>query len=370
MNRNFLSLYSMQFFYIASHVFGWTLSTLYFLNKGYSFLDIALYFALSFITSVLLIMAVRSFRSTKSMRIGLLLKIAVFLAAAFLIAKPMIFAIGIIWGIMTICYWMPLNVHFFKFRTEGKNAMHSGIYFLMWPVLGALLPAAAGIAANSFGMLAVLLSGAVLLVPAVIISLGIKEESSIEINFRDFIGNTKGVKTILFLQGIWEGVDWVVVPIVTFAFIPKTVSYGTFYSYLGVFGVAAFLLLARVSDRIKKRAVFLYPVTAIMAAFTILSGLSASLLEWGIYRGAVSFLVSIFSPFALTVVVDVSKNIPDTMISREFFLNFGRASGALIVASILLFWGNIKLALVASGLILLLHPLFLAAKKKWYRVDV
>lgn len=370
MGNKFLKLFFIQFFYIASHLFGWTLSTLYFIQKGYAFADIALYFGLSFATSLVVIMAVKNFRSSQSIRIGLLLKIAIFFVAAWLVAKPMIFLVSLMWGAMTVCYWVPLSIHFFKFRKDGKNAAHSGIYFSMWPLLGAILPALAGAAAAKFGMAAVLFSGAALLVPAFVLSFGIAEQSSINFSFRDFVGRTKGVKTIIFIQGVWEGVDWIAVPIVTFAFIPEEIKYGAFYTYLGIFGIAAFFLAARASDRTGRRTLFLYPVTIAMAAFTMLSGFSSSLLAWGIYRGMVSFLVNLFSPFALTVVVDVSKNIEDSFISREFFLNLGRALGALIVLGVLAVWGDIRLALVVSGAILLLHPMFLRMKKKWYAVEI
>ena len=370
MDRKFLSLFSMHFFYIASHVFGGTLMTFYFLQKGYSPLDIALYFALSFIVSIFVIMGIKSFRSDSSMRIGIILKMAVFLVAAWLFARPLFFLVGIISGFNTIYYWAPLNIQFFKFRKVGKNATHSGLYFLMWPILNTILPTLAGAAAAAHGMVPVLISGAILLIPSLLISSGIKDDERIHFSFKDFVKRTKGVKTILFIQGIWEGVDWVVVPIATYALISSELKYGAFYSYLGVFGIVTFFLMAHISDRLKKRAVFLYPVTIAMALATMLSGLSSSLIEWGFYRGIVSFLVTVFSSFSLALVVDVSHNIADTMISREFFLNFGRALGAAIVAAVVLFSGNINHALVVSGAIMLLHPLFLRLKKDNYHVSV
>lgn len=370
MDRSFLRLYTIQFFYIVSHVFGWTLTSLYFVKAGYSFMDIALYFALSFITAVFLIMSLKNSRSSPLMRAGLLLKIVLFIVIAYVYVKPLLFVCGIIHGFMTIFYWVPMNIHFFKFRHEGKNASHTGLFFAMWPILGAILPAIAGVAAEKYGMDFVFFSAAALLVPALLLSFGMKEADSIRFSFKRFIGNTKGIKTIIFLQGIWEGIDWVVVPLATLSFVSEAAGFGAFYSYLGFFGIAAFFLVGRISDRMKKRAIFLYPVTIAMAIFTILSGLSSSFLWWGIFRGAVSFLVNIFSPFALTVVVDTTKNIQDSMISREFFLNFGRSLGAMIVALLLVMSVPIQHALVVSGAILLLHPLFLRAKKKGYHVEI
>lgn len=375
MDKRFIRLYATHFFYIFAHVFGWTLASLYFVHAGYDFMDIALYFALSFITAGVVIMALaqkqRHFRDyEKLMQIGLILKMLIFLSAIFIFIKPMLFLVGVLHGIMTVFYWVSMNIYFFKFRSEGKNAAHSGSYFVMWPLLGALLPAFSGIAAEKYGMASVILIAAAIMVPAIILSTGIKQRTEINIDFRKFVENTKGLKTIIFLQGVWEGIDWIVVPLATLAFVPGVAAYGAFYAYLGFFGIVAFFLLARLSDKLKKRAVFLYPVTVLMAIATILSGFSSGFLEWGLYRGAVSFLVNLFSPFALTVVVDTSKNIDDSMISREFFLNFGRALGAAIVALMLAFSFELKSALIVSGAILLLHPLFLHKKKKHYHVGI
>ncbi len=370
MNRAFIKLYAVHFFFTVSHVFGWALSSLYFVKIGYTFMDVALYFALSFITSVLIIITTKQFRSARSMPIGLIFKILLFFAAAYAFVKPMIFAVAIVQGIVMVAYGVAMNIRFFKFRGEGKNANHSGLFFILWPIFGALLPALAGLSAEKYGMAFVFFISMLLLVPALAISLQLKESDMIPSNFKTFVKNTKGLKTIVFLQGIWEGIDWIVVPLATMTFISNEFEFGAFYSYLGIFGIAAFFALGRMSDRMKKRAIFIYPITIAIAVFTILSGYSATLLEWGVYRGAVSFLVSLFSPFSMTLIVDLTKNMGDSMISRGFFLNFGRALGAVIVVVMLAMSVPIQYALVVSGAILLLHPLFLREKKKGYNVDI
>ncbi|VVB61238.1 Major Facilitator Superfamily protein [uncultured archaeon] len=370
MDRSFLRLYTIQFFYIISHVFGWTLSSLYFVQIGYSFIDIAVYFAASFISSVLTVMALKHFHSNRLMRAGLILKFLVFATAAYLYVKPLLLFSEIMQGVMAIFWWVPMNIHFFRHKKEGRNASHSGLYFLMWPLVSTILPAVAGAAAEKYGMKTVFFSAAALILPAIVLSFRAKESSQININFKRFTEYTKGVKTLLFLQGIWEGVDWTVVPLATLSFVSAAAGFGAFYSYLGFFGIVAFFIAGRASDRIKKRAIFLYPVTVAMALSTILSGLSTTFLAWGVFRGAVSFLVNLFSPFSMTVVVDTSKSLEESMIAREFLLNFGRALGAMIVVLLLIMSVPIQHALVVSGAILLLHPLFLRHKKKGYRVEI
>lgn len=370
MDRPFLRLYSMQFFYVLTHIFGWTLAPLYFVKMGYSFLDIALYFALSFATSLLAIMILKNSRSDKLMRAGLILKAVIFVITAYIYVKPLLFISAILWGAMTIFYWVPMNIHFFKFRTAGKHARHAGLFFVLWPILGTIIPAIAGIAAEKYGMAFVFFLAAAIMVPAILLSFGMKQSEAIYFDFKKFTANTKGVKTIIFLQGIWEGMDWLAVPLVTMSFISGAVDFGAFYSYLGFFGIIAFFIAGRASDKMKKRAVFLYPITVAMAVSTILSGISATFFAWGIFRGAVSFLVNIFSPFAMTVVIDTSKSIEDSMISREFFLCFGRALGTMIVALMLIMSIPIQNALIVSGAILFLHPFFLKEKKKDYHVEI
>jgi hypothetical protein len=370
MDRSFLRLYTIQFFYIISHVFGWTLSSLYFVSVGYSFRDIAIYFAMSFITSALTIIALKDFHSSRLMRAGLILKFFVFATAAYLYVKPLLLVSEIMQGVMSIFYWLPMNIHFFRHKKEGKNASHSGLYFVMWPVVSTILPAVAGIVADRYGMATVFFSAAALVIPAIALSFRRNESSHIDISFRRFTEHTKGVKTLLFLQGIWEGVDWTVVPLATLSFVTGATGFGAFYSYLGFFGIVAFFIAGKASDKMKKRAIFLYPVTVAMALSTILSGLATTFLAWGVFRGAVSFLVNLFSPFSMTVVVDTSKKLEESMIAREFLLNFGRALGAMIVAILLIMSVPIQYALVVSGAILLLHPLFLRAKKKNYQVEI
>lgn len=107
-----------------------------------------------------------------------------------------------------------------------------------------------------------------------------------------------------------------------------------------------------------------------MAVFTILSGFSINIFEWAVYRGVVSFFTSIFSPFTIALVIDLSRNMQDTMVSREFFLNSGRIFGTMIVIGVILLSGDIKNALVISGAIILFYPLILWSKKKEYNIKV
>src|SRR3989338_6838008 len=64
---------------------------------------------------------------------------------------------GLFSGLNVIFFWIPYNAMHFKFSHEDNHGLHSGMYYLITPILGITLQPLTGIVAEKFGFFTVFL---------------------------------------------------------------------------------------------------------------------------------------------------------------------------------------------------------------------
>jgi MFS family permease len=239
-----------------------------------------------------------------------------------------------------------------------------------WPLLGAVLPFFAGLFIGSYGYASVFLVGLLALLVGTYLSRRMRENERIEFHFWRAFESLKGIKSLMLLEGLWQGVNWSCFVLITVFFIKDELQFGAFMSLMGVAGGIAALLLARISDKIQNRSAFAGFSAIGLSLSTIASGMVGTLWLWGVTRGINAFFERVAIPFMWTVVADArDARIADAMIGREFLLNAGRVAGILLIVTLLLLLiaptGGVseieilRTALIISGIVYLAYPVVL-----------
>ncbi len=369
--KKFLNLYSIQFLYSFGHIFAFSLLFLYLFKTGFSNLEIAVFSTLRFVGAFMVLFFIKTVNFRRAITTGIVLKSLYLTAFACFIAgfeAIQLYTIAIIAGIVIFIFWTPYNIRFFGFGNNGNNAFMGSVLFLLWPMLNVFLPAAAGFMARDFGFTAVFIVAAAATLSSSVFVKHTGKDEPLHFNIKKALKNTKSLRTIILLEGIFEGIMWTAVPLATITFLTSEVDYGLFFSYVGLFGALAAVVLARMSDNMKKRTIFIYPTVILLGISTMLAAFSNTLILWAIANAAIAFVWALVSPFQVAIVLDKSKNLVDSMAAREFFMNLGRFFGGIIAIISLLLFGLSEYSLVVAGIAMFLFALLIHTKKLYFEV--
>jgi hypothetical protein len=170
------------------------------------------------------------------------------------------------------------------------------------------------------------------------------------------------------LSGIWDVLPMGVIPIYTLYFLKTTLEYGSFLAYLSLVSVFATLLLGILSDRLKKRAIFLYPVTILLAIITFFFPAATSDLGlWIILSGFIAFMLPLYWNFTTAFVIDSSPNLKVSIPGREFILAVGRVCGIFVMLLSFVFEKEPFFIFISLAFSALCYPLILFWKSKIQR---
>ncbi|MCK4550471.1 MAG: hypothetical protein KAT91_00810 [Candidatus Aenigmarchaeota archaeon] len=364
--KTFLNTYTVQFFYTFAQIFVFSILFLYLFKTGFSNLEIAVFSTLRFAAAALVLIFLKNVKFRRTITLGIIFKSLYLASFAYFIAGfevLQLYATAIIVGIVLFIFWVPYNIRFFSFGNKENNAFMGSIIFLLWPMLNVFLPAAAGFIARDFGFRALFFSAAAINILALVFVKRTGKDRLLHFDIKKALKNTEGVRTLNMLEGIFEGILWTAVPLATISFITAEVDYGLFFSYLGLFGALAAVVLARMSDKMKKRTIFIYPTVILLGISTILAAFSNTLILWAIANAAIAFIWALVAPFQVAVVLDKSKNLVDAMASREFFMNLGRVMGGFAAIVSLILFGLLEYSLVLAGITMFLYVHVLHTKK-------
>ncbi|MFH1788546.1 MAG: MFS transporter [Candidatus Altiarchaeota archaeon] len=362
MASSFKRIYGLQVIFGLMLVFGWSFAILHYLNLGFSYLELLFYNVVSFTSAVVIIILLGEIQAYRSIKFAVFLFIIIFVLLMNLTSSSQLFMISILSGATIPFFWIPFNIILFRLRSEDNVAQFSSIAFFVFPTLSTVIPYISGVVIEEYGYPTVFGVSIIMLCAMLAYIKKIEEPLTINVSFAQAVHAAKNLRSIMLVEGFWQGVNWIVFPLYTYYFIKESASYGAFLSYVGFAGACASLLLAKISDRFKKRHVFVCTTVILTAALTIISGIVSGQYPWVLSRTLVGFAVSLYAPFTLTVVLDVMDSTRMAMVAREVFLNIGRIIGGVFVLLAYLAFGSLQSTLIVSGIIFLLYPVIVSKK--------
>jgi len=358
----FFRIYSFFLIFILAVSIGRGFLSLWYLQNGFTYPQITLYFLIDFTIPPLVLLFVKKFSAVRSVTIALISEILLMLTVYHFYHPLQIYLAGILAGTTVVFFYVTYNTLYFENTPKEKRAFSSSLFTLAGPFLGILVPLIVGFFGQKWGLSSIFLVAAFILgITLYLIKLLPKIE--FECDLRQSLVRTSRINSLLLIEGIKESVSLAAIPIFTLFFIRQPLPYGVYFSYLAFVSTAATILIGFLSDKFKRRTIILYPVTLMVALTTIILGLSQSLFWWAIISGILGFIMVINGTFVTTLVLDQISEVKDGMISREFLLGVGRSIGVAIIFTFLTLYNSPKLALIIIGCLYLFFPLIVYFKK-------
>jgi hypothetical protein len=339
----------------------------YFNEGGMPLTEIFVVGALIYLAPLLAIPLFRGFAARDFIVAGMAISA---LSVLMLIVLPLplaAFAYLFLSGITCFVFWAPFNTMFYGF-SKGNNAQLGALYYSIGPVISLLIPALAGLFAQSFGFTALFAISIAAFIAGIPAAFCLVENRRYEYSLTDSIKALSGLKSILFMEGFAAAIIVsITLGVILLRYAGTPLQFGIFTSLATVFSVVAAFVAAKFSDRIARRRELLLPLVACFALSAIFASWAQGAALFILGYGLVNFFSRIFFPLPLALVVDNSKDLVSSMVGREFVLSLGRLAGVLLGYLIAISF-SLETALLVEGLALLLYiPIFENRKKKLAR---
>ena len=371
-NREFRRIYVMQVLMAVADAMAMNFMMLYLVSKGFGLQQLLLATTLAFSIPVFAIAGMRRARAKVSFSIAFVAKISAYLIALFWLGPVTLNLVYVTNALVLVFFWVPYNLEFFSYATEKTHAYSGSVAIVIYPLAAMTVPPIAGYIWHTHGFAAnMLISIAILatLIAYIIANRAIKFRS-FDYRIADSLRSLKGYRTLIALQGFWEASSFVGVPVFTLLYIDTELRLGFFFSYLGVLSVIATIMLARLSDRYRRRTAFLYPTVIVAAAATISLSLARSTFLWVALVGVLNFTSIMTTPFLIAVALDAKVRGINMWAGRELLLNLGRSLGACTLLLIYRAGIDYRLAFVVLGGALLVYPVLLHIKRIYAEAEI
>ncbi|MDD5171666.1 MAG: hypothetical protein PHF60_01370 [Candidatus ainarchaeum sp.] len=339
------------------------LFNLYFKNAGISDADIITSFIFFSIAPLLVILALDNRKAGS--RVLIWLGLAASGAAYALVAllpptRELLFASSFLFGTTCFLFWVPFNIMYFG-ASHGRAASLGTVYFSIGSLLGLALPLVAASIAQDMGYGMLFLASAALYVIPMIAAL-ILAESTHSHQLKLCMDELRGFKTLVLLEGAYSEGTFAAVAVISLFYFTTPMEMGVFLSITTLFAVLASVVVSRLSDKSRRRMVYIKLFGPGLGLVTFLGALASNAVAWYGAISARNFFASLFWPFTTAIIVDNKRDMAKSMVSREFMLNVGRIIGIGIVLFCSLFL-DIYLSLVILGVCIMAYPLVIELKK-------
>jgi MFS family permease len=342
----------------------WGFLPIWFLQNGFQYREIIIYFLIRAAVPSVILFFRQQFTTAKNLILAFGADILLMLIVFRFFGHFQIYLAAVFSGVTVVYFYMIYNVLFFENTPKDKRATSSGIYNLAAPIIGIVIPVIAGYISAKFGFAYLFLSSIVVIFGCLVM-IRILPKISFQSDLKSILPRNEVIRVPLILEGVKESVPLTAIAVFTLIYIKQPIPYGIFLSYLAIVAVVAALLMGLLSDRLKKRTLFLYPAVILTGISIILLGFSRDLNSWAIFSGIFSFTSTIASSFLTTMVLDKSSSVQEGMINQEFLKGIGRLTGSFICLIPLLIGQTPQTAMILIGLVYLSLP-FIVNRKKVY----
>ena len=335
---------------------------IYFVKNHLNFGYIILAEALGYAASVFFILIKKQFSSRRDIQIGFVMVI-VGMVSLFLPLAPL--ALLIIYTVLRlsggIIFFVPYNILFFG-TTESDKKMHKmATYWAIVSLVGILAPVVGGYIFSQWGMNIFLGVALAILGAALLISFKLKKEVY-TYSIKEILRHLKGTRTITMFDGALQIASQLIITLYLLTFIQDEFSFGRILSINALFSVFFSLKVAKFSDRSNKRIELIWPLSFASAAIMVLLYFVNSFWEVIVLIIMFKFITTLFNPVRANIVLDKSDNSAITWVSRELYLNIGRAI-VLFFLAIVLYFGVLKESFLVLGFIFAALPLVIFLKR-------
>ncbi|OGK13183.1 hypothetical protein A3C98_00615 [Candidatus Roizmanbacteria bacterium RIFCSPHIGHO2_02_FULL_37_15] len=329
-NKKFLNLFFLYSAYLWFTSFSQSVLPTHFLAQGLSLSQMMLAKIILFLAQTLILFKLTVFRSKLAWKLAIICQI-LFIFLVIKIYSPLqLYLASALSGLALYFFYVFYNIAHFEETPKEKRGYSSALMFSLPTFISIVGPILAGFILFRNQNFFWILSGVFFILA--FNSAGKQPNFQLEYNLVSGLKEIKATRLLILIEGVWEALPIGLVPIFTLYFIKTPLEYGIYLTYLSLIGIVANLLLGGLTDRVQKRAIFLYPLTIAMLIITLFfTSATGSIYRWAIVTGSLSFLLPIFWNVSTALVVDSHPNLKIAIPARELMLALGRSLGLFLL---------------------------------------
>jgi hypothetical protein len=366
-SKEFIRLNLIYVLYIIGVFLSWNIIAIYFFKQGFNFVEISFYYLLFSLASMLFLLYPHGLNVRTAIKYSQALRIVSFVLVFYFFSKIQLYLTAIVLGIALELFWIPYNFKLKEYESQDSKKLHIRNLMRLGSILKVVVPAIGGLIASRIGFFPLFLTS-IFLFLLNIESCSILSDLKIKCDIVRAIITTKGVKLLFFLEGLWQTIPFIIVPLISLRYVSVSLQeqsqvffYGLFFSFIALLSVVAYHLTRRMEKQDKKH--ILYPLTTMLAILTIVTGYVKNMQLWITMVGLTVLTWKIAEHFTDSLMQ--SKNTENLVVLRRFFIAMGRVIGTSIGILVLYFYGatNLEISMRIIGAIFLLYPIVLFLKK-------
>lgn len=354
----FKRIYFFYLIYLCVTGYAQTLFFLWFQQHGVSYLGMLFVAVCNYAGAILVFFLLegRTVTNRISLRLGITASASAVFVASIMTHPWHAYIAGTLFAGSGVFFWTIYNTMYFKYSVREEHGYKSGLYFLFFPLSGAVTAPLAGFVAEKLGYHFLFTSAlALYLVPFMLVF--VLPSFDFKFKTKEAVSKIEN-KALIFFQGYNGLLGMTLIPIFTLFFITTPLKLGNFFGYLAILAALVAVFNSKISDKLKKRTSFFY-------FFTILNTLSylpiifiSTLTGWRIFAGINNITSNLSNPFDIALILDHAKlDTEGTMLAREIYLNAGRVCMLLLALLILWLTHSFIAVLLVSSLTAILYPL-------------
>lgn len=349
--KHFFLLYGLALLFSAIVDFVWAFMPMYFLNHGYSILQLFFYEAVFYAFPVLVLPLFKKINLRTAIGFALALQILCLTVIASPLPVSWQFIIaGGLRGSALGFFWASLQTGYYEFAQSHKRAVHSANLNMIGPLMDMVLPALSGLFIQHSSIHTSVLIGLVITSIAFLCTLGLPSYT-VQTPRTTYTKNFKGLRAFFFFEGGIRTATISLIPLLSLAYFKRPEQLGFFLSYLGIFGAISSLIVAYFSDKINRRRVFLRPITLIICIGLTAAILTKNSVQWIFATGLFAFFMQLLMPLSSAAAFDRHHTTETLWFAREFYYNVGRTS--VMLFAIVMAWFEMEI-------FALIGPIFMA----------
>ena len=363
LDDKFNRIFIIYAFFTIGTLFFTSLFELYFSTLGLSISQIILSSIGIYLSPILLLPLLSKVGTRKSIFIGF---VVYGIAAAVLFAvhsQASPFLTRAIIGLTIVFFWIPFNTKYYEF-SRSNSAFLGSLYYSLSPILGLVFPALSGIIATGYGYMSVFGISALFFAISSIIAYKLGEDKTYKYDLWKSIESIKGLRTLFFIEGF--GINSIV-PVTLSSMIllyfKQPAEFGGVLSGATLFSIIASLITAKYSDKSGERRLFIIGSSLGFLLSAIFTVIAKDAVSFFIGFSLIGFFRGILMPLPLALSVDISKNLPQTIIARELFLNLGRVALVILGYFVIIYFDIRALLLIQTIVAAFYIPVFEMKKK-------
>ncbi|KKQ91205.1 MAG: hypothetical protein UT17_C0015G0004 [Candidatus Woesebacteria bacterium GW2011_GWB1_39_10] len=357
-NKKFLLLFTFYISFVWFTVFGTSILPTHFLAQNLSLQQMMFGTVLRFVAQILLLITLTTFTAKISWRLALVSSLVYILLSIKIYNVPQFYIASFINGFAMFFFFVFYNIAHFENTPRERKGHSSALMFIAPSLIGIIAPLVAGYVAQINLVIIWMVSSTSFLISFYLVSL--QKDFQVSYKIKAAIREIKATRMFIFLEGVWEALPFGVIPIYTLFFIKTPFEYGIFLSYLALISIIANFTLGKITDKLQKRTVFLYPLTIIMACTTtLLAFVNSNLASWIILTGIIQFFLPLFWNVSTAMIIDSHSNLQLAIPGRELILAIGRVVGLVMAFLSFTIEKSPYYIFIILGSVLFLYPIVL-----------